>query len=227
MSVSVIVPTYRRPGLLERCLAALAAQRAAPPHELIVVDDASKDSTAAVLQSWAGRLPHLRFVSQPWNRGPAAARNRGVALSEGGIVAFTDDDCEPEPDWLRELDAALGSSSMRTAGVGGRVVAARPGVIGEYMTRNRILEPPESLRYLVTANCAYWKDLVELAGGFDEAIRHPGGEDPGLSMAVHRLGFGLVFAPRAVVRHHFRESLWDFAKTFYRYGKGCRHVVDG
>lgn len=223
--VSVVIPTFRRAAQVMRCIDAVAAQRHGS-FELIVVDDASRDTTQTVLRHCQRSSARLRVLTHTENRGPAAARNTGVAAARGDIVAFTDDDCEPEPSWLSELVGALERAEPGVVGVGGRVTSARPGLIGEYMTRQRILEPPASLAYLVTANCAFWRDPVVAAGGFDEGIREPGGEDPGLCLALRRRGYRFGFCERAVVRHHYRESLVDFARTFYRYGKGCRRVVD-
>lgn len=223
----MIVPTFERASLLDGCLRALLAQRAELDYEIIVVDDASGDDTASVLAAWQSVTQRLRVLRQPENRGPAAARNAGVLAATGDVLAFTDDDCEPDPTWLTHLVRALIASPPDVVGVGGRVLAARPGIIGEYMTRHRILEPPASLSYLVTANCAYWRQPVLDVGGFDEAIRYPGGEDPGLSLALRARGHRFAFSEHAVVCHHYRESLADFARTFYRYGRGCRHVLDG
>lgn len=225
-AVSVVVPTFRRGDLLSRALEALSRSGDAPAFEVIVVDDASEDARTRAALRAAALGERLRVLTHATNRGPAAARNTGLMAARGDMVAFTDDDCEPEPTWLAELVCALEAADSQVAGVGGRVTSARPGLIGDYMTRQRILEPPPSLAYLVTANCAFWRAPVVEVGGFDERIRRPGGEDPGLCLALRRRGYRFAFCERAVVRHHYRESLLDFAKTFYRYGKGCRHVVD-
>ncbi len=154
-TASVVVPTFRRATQLARCIDALAAQRS-PSFEIIVVDDGSADGTTqSVLRDARHVAAGLRALTHAENRGPAAARNTGLAAARGEIVAFTDDDCEPEPSWLAELVRALERATPDVVGVGGRVESARPGLVGEYMTRQRILEPPPSLAYLVTANCAF------------------------------------------------------------------------
>jgi GT2 family glycosyltransferase len=94
------------------------------------------------------------------------------------------------------------------------------------MTYHRILEPPSSLSYLVTANCIYRRAALSRVGGFNEVVKTAGGEDPGLSFALGDLGYQFAFEPGAVVRHKYRESFRDFARTFFRYGRGCRLVVD-
>jgi GT2 family glycosyltransferase len=225
MLAAVVIGTRNRWQLLSRCLTALAGQNC-QPAEIVVVNDASTDATPAILEHLTSRMsPVLRVVHLPRQMGPAAARNRGIALCTSPLVAFTDDDCEPDPTWLSCLVSSLDMQPPEVAGVGGRVFAAKPGLIGDYMTHHRILEPPRSLSYLVTANCAYRRAAIKSVGGFDERVKAPGGEDPGLAFALRKRGYRFEFCPGAVVRHHYRESVLDFVKTFFRYGRGCRIVV--
>jgi glycosyltransferase involved in cell wall biosynthesis len=221
----VIVPTHNRVALLERCVRHLFAQTLAP-LQIVIVDDASRDGTPDVLTRLRASSPvPLRVLRTPSARGPSAARNRGLHETQAEFVAFTDDDCAPDAAWLEHLVGALRSAAPQCAGVGGHVVADAPGIIGEFMEWHRILDPPPRADYLVTANCIYRRSAVVAVGGFDESIRVPGGEDPGLSFKLRARGFDFRYCERAVVRHRFRESLFDFARTFYRYGKGNAHVV--
>ena len=224
---SVVVATFSRPQQLGRCLGSLRDQRA-PPEEVIIIDDGSLgETTARVLRPWQEQqLPfELRVQWLSRNGGPARARNVGIKMARAPWIAFTDDDCEPRPDWLSVLSYAAVNAPEDVAGIGGRVVAASNGLVSEFMSLHRILEPPASCSYLVTANCTYRRDVLVAVGGFDERVRHPGGEDPGLSFAVRDAGYGLMFCPAAIVGHHYRESTLDFLKTFYRYGRGVRLVM--
>jgi GT2 family glycosyltransferase len=224
--ISVVIATHERPALIARCLRALEAQ-VLPPTEVIVIDDASRDDTPALLREWVRRhSTNIRVERLEVNGGPARARNRGIALARGEWVAFTDDDCEPEPDWLAALATRASEVLPTVAGIGGRVLPAAPGLIADYMTVHRILEPPPSCSYLVTSNCIYRRRVLLDVGGFNEDVRTPGGEDPGLSFVVRQAGHSLGFCPEAIVRHHYRESIVDFLMTFYRYGRGCRLVMD-
>jgi cellulose synthase/poly-beta-1,6-N-acetylglucosamine synthase-like glycosyltransferase len=101
--VSVIVPTYRRDDLLDRCLAALAAQQFDPSaYEVIVCDDAASETTRCLVASWDARAcTPIHYLPVRGTQGPAAARNRGWRAARGAIIAFTDDDCIPDPGWLR------------------------------------------------------------------------------------------------------------------------------
>ena len=217
-SVTVIVPTHNRANSLLRCVSRMPAD-----IELIVVDDGSTDHTPeSMLRCMHPKLKYIRKA----NGGPASARNEGVRRSHGEVLIFTDDDCIPGDRWAHNLASRLLSEPPTIAGVGGRVLPLGGGWVSRYSTFHRILEPPTSCSYLVTANCAYRRSVLTRVGGFDETIRQAGGEDPDLSFRVRRAGYRLVYEPTAVVRHDYRESVLDFAKTFYRYGKGCAHVLD-
>ncbi len=222
--VTVVVPTHDRPILLQRTVDALARQRGVC-FDVLVVDDGSRPA-ARVSPPAVAAWTSFRILRNDVARGPARARNRGWRAARGPLVAFTDDDCVPEPGWLATLASTLQDAPAAVAGVGGRVLPVGDGLVSRYMTFHRILEPPRSLNYLVTASCAFRREALESVRGFDERVRTPGGEDPGLSFALRRRGFRLGFAPDAVVRHHYRESARDFLRTFYRYGRGCRVVME-
>src|SRR6185312_2066302 len=98
MRVSVVVPTYRRPDLLDRCLTALAAQDFdAWAYEIVVADDAASDATRRQVEGWAAKNPvPAHYLAVTATRGPSGARNAGWRLARGEIVAFTDDDCIPD-----------------------------------------------------------------------------------------------------------------------------------
>src|SRR5690349_4692767 len=100
--IAVIVPAHNARGTLRAALEALLAQRFDRSFELIVVDDCSTDDTAAIAEELGARV-----VRTPRQGGPAAARNAGVAATSASLLAFTDADCEPAPDWLRHGVAAL------------------------------------------------------------------------------------------------------------------------
>src|SRR5437868_8294692 len=96
--ISVVIPTFNRLEVLVEVLQALEFQQGAPSFEVVVVDDGSSDGTGGWLRSRTFNLP-LRVLSQE-NRGPAAARNTGVAVAQGQWVAFLGDDTVPSPGWL-------------------------------------------------------------------------------------------------------------------------------
>ena len=97
---TVVVATYNRQSLIEWCLPALLSQRYVP-LEVIVVDDGSRDRTAVYLRTISDS--RLRVITHSENRGLSVARNSGIAAARYPVIAFTDDDCITEPDWITQL----------------------------------------------------------------------------------------------------------------------------
>ncbi|MBO9689960.1 MAG: glycosyltransferase [Mitsuaria chitosanitabida] len=108
--ISVVMPTYRRPDLLERCLRALMAQTLAPTrYEVLVVDDGHEDRARTLVERLAAEpgAPAIRYLRPASGRGPAVARNTGWRAAVAPLVAFTDDDTRPDVDWLRQGLSAM------------------------------------------------------------------------------------------------------------------------
>jgi glycosyltransferase involved in cell wall biosynthesis len=203
MRVSVVVPTFRRPALLDRCLGALARQDVgASSFEVVVADDEGSDATRTRVESLARRFPApLRYVAVAGPHGPAAARNAGWRAATGEVVAFTDDDCVPEPSWLREGLAALAGGA---AAASGSVVVPLPDPPTDYQRNESGLERAE----FVTANCFVRRDVLETLGGFDERFSAAWREDSDLHFALLGAGCPIAAAPRAVVVHPVRPAPW-------------------
>lgn len=208
VQVSVVVPTYQRPHLLERCLTALLNQDLHPAeYEVIVADDAADPQTEALVRRLAatggdGRpRPYVCYLPVVDTEGPAAARNAGWRAASGRVIAFTDDDCVPEPTWLRAGLAALADG---VAGVSGRVMVPLPDRPTDYelsasgLARSRF----------VTANCFYTRDALSSVGGFDERFEVAWREDTDLYFRLLKAGCELVDAPEATVVHPVRPARW-------------------
>jgi len=224
--ISVIIPTYNRCQLLKECLESLGRQTyPLSDIEVMVVNDGSTDGTEAFLEDFKTRAPfQFRYFRQQ-NKGPAAARNLALQNAKGNLIAFTDDDCTVDPDWLKEF--AKGFQEKRIAGYGGAVRPKEDHLIGEYMTRERSLEPKEidgRIVYLVTCNACYRKEVLLKVRGFDETIRYPGGEDPDLSFRILEQGYELKYNPRSIVYHSYERSLGNFMKRYYNYGIGGKYT---
>jgi glycosyltransferase involved in cell wall biosynthesis len=206
MLASVVVPTYRRPDLLDRCLEALAKQEIDPSgFEIIVADDAASEATRRQVEGWAGRSPiPIRYAGPAASRGPAAARNAGWRAARGEVVAFTDDDCLPEPRWLSEGIAALADGA---AAASGPVVVPIPERPTDYERDAAGLERAE----FVTANCFVRRDVLEAVGGFDERYAAAWREDSDLQFTLLARGHRIVRAPRAVVVHPVRPAPWGIS----------------
>jgi GT2 family glycosyltransferase len=178
--VTVVVPTCGRPHLLQRCLAALERQSLQRDRfEIIVIDDSVT------------------------RHGPAAARNRGWWRARAPIVAFTDDDTEPDPDWLRSaLNVFLNDPQVDA--VCGRIVMPTPAIPTDYERDAKHLERSE----FVTANCLVRRRVLQELDGFDENFRLPWREDSDLHFRLLRLGARIRHEPKAVVVHPVRAAPW-------------------
>jgi glycosyltransferase involved in cell wall biosynthesis len=194
--VSVVIPTRNRADSLRRTLDALSAQ-SYPHFEIIVVDDASTDDTRELLNAWAGGRREVFHQVLP--HGSYAARNRGWRAARGEVIAFTDDDCLPDRDWLSNLTAPLDdASAIASQGM----TVASPGEITPFthQIEQRRGGPPYR-----TCNIAYRRETLATLGGFDESLRWYADNILGLRAA--RLG-PVSFASKAVVHHPPRARNW-------------------
>jgi glycosyltransferase involved in cell wall biosynthesis len=199
MSVSVVIPTYRRPDLLARCLAAVVAQDL-DDFEVIVADDAVDDAARRQVEGLTARVP-VRYVAVTGSHGPAAARNRGWHAACGDMVAFTDDDTIPDRGWLR---AALAVIDGGADAVTGRTVVPRPAVPTDYERNESGLERAE----FITANCLVRRDVLKAVGGFDERFAVAWREDSDLHFNLLERGARIAAAPDALVVHPVRPARW-------------------
>jgi GT2 family glycosyltransferase len=211
--VSVIVPTYRRPDLLGRCLAALAAQALDPDsYEILVADDDASDTTRRQVEGFAATVkPAVRYLPVTVAHGPAAARNAGWRAARAPVIAFTDDDTVPDRGWLA---AGLGAFERdgTLAAVTGQVVVPLPPVPTDYQRNEAGLEGAE----FVTANCFCRRAVLEAVGGFDERFTAAWREDSDLHFNLLERGAKLVKVPEAVVVHPVRPAPWGASLRMQR-----------
>ena len=199
--ITVVVPTHERPDRLRRLVAALEAQDLDRERwEAVIVDDASGDTTGAVLDELAANVGFdLRAAHLAVNGGPAAARNEGARLARAPVVAFVDDDCVPDPGWVRAMAAAF-ARNPRLGVVQG--LTRRPDEpLGPWTLYREITwETP----WFEGCNIAYRRDVLLETGGFDQEIRWYG-EDTSAGWKVVETGAERDFATDAVVTHDLEE----------------------
>ncbi|MGH3259206.1 MAG: glycosyltransferase family 2 protein [Streptosporangiaceae bacterium] len=246
--LSVVICSLNGAAGVDRCLRALAAQPNRSRLEIIVVDDGSADGTAAV-----ARARGVTVISHPRNLGLAAARNTGVSVATADIVAFLDDDCEPEPGWAEHLLAAYADD---VAGVGGAIVPGTPpSYLAGYLDRNNPLSPLEldlahghgigyrfalylrrqwsgrdptgrrDVYSFAGANMSFRRKAIFDIGLFDERFRFGAEElDVCLRLSLCRPPGRLVFVPQSRVIHHFKPELRDTLRRSRRYGIGAARL---
>lgn len=197
--VAVVIPTYRRPQLLELLLRSLFQQTYSPERfEIVVVGDTeSAPETPAVVQRALGDSPvPLRYLVTT-NNAPHK-RNVGFANTTAEFIAFTDDDCRADPNWLLELVRTVGDAG----GAQGHTIIPRPdeGSAAFYHASQlgKALYP--------TCNILYRRHVLEEVGGFDERFDAPVREDTDLAFAVLELGYEIRSANDAVIYHHVRPG---------------------
>ncbi len=206
--------THGRAALLPRLVAALERQTGAPPFEVILVDDGSPDDTWETIERLAATSrPPLRGVRMPRQSGPAAARNAGWRAADGPLVAFTDDDCVPQPDWLATLAAALVDADIAQGCT--QPDPAQQHLLGPFA---RTMDVRSETGYYQTCNVGYRRSVLETVNGFDDDLRQAG-EDIELATRAIRAGATTAFCEQAVVFHDVRpSSLRDHVRATRRWG---------
>jgi glycosyltransferase involved in cell wall biosynthesis len=222
---SIVIPTYGRPRQLADCLQSLA--RLDDSHggfEVIVVDDGSETPPQAALATVDMRLD-VRLLQQS-HAGPAAARNTGALKARGAFLAFTDDDCQPAPDWLHTLARRM--TADPECMIGGRTINALPG--NTYSTASQLLIDylysyynldPGRARFFTSNNLAVAAERFRSVGGFDTGFPRAAAEDRELCDRWLSHGYRLLYAPEAVVHHAHALTFWKFLRQHYAYGRGA------
>ena len=210
--LSVVLPTYRRPELLERCLSSLATSDL-DSFEVVAVDDGSGDRTPEVLRSYETRLPLVPVV-QPANGGPASARNTALQRAQSELVLFLDDDVVAPAGLLRQHVERHEAAQDPQLAVLGRVewhpsLEVTPfmrwldasGLQFGYDTwlREGPVDPPYAAFY--TANLSMHRETVLAAGGFDERFPYPAYEDMELAYRLTDRGLRMEHAPELLAWH--------------------------
>lgn len=219
--VSVIVAVYNRAREIGQCLESLLSlDYPSSKFEIIVVDDGSSDDTRHVVSGY-----DVKLITLPENLGQSAARNRGVEVACGEIVAFVDSDCIAHPGWLKDLVPYFLDS--RNVLVGGYVASYyRESLLDRYEEVKSPLNMgeetvvgvgAESDFYVPTCNMLVRKDRYVQVGGLDEQMRV--GEDVDLCWRLKEHGHRLVYVPRGVVRHKHRNHLLEGFKRRFQYGE--------
>ncbi len=223
-SFSIIVCTRNGRSRIGACLEAIhRSDKSYGTYETLVIDDGSTDGTAPFVQQ---NFPWVRLiVLEPC--GLSAARNAGAAAALGDIFAFTDDDCEPDREWLTRLRPIFQSGKFAAAGGPNlpppprtweeAVVCAAPGAPSHVM-----LDDVEA-EHLPGCNLVVTRAAFETIGGFDPQF-HTAGDDVDFCWRLRDAGFRLGFAPGAFVWHWRRPSLRAFLRQQLGYGR-AEHLL--
>ena len=211
-TVSVVVCTYNRAGVLRQCLCRLR-RLDHPAFEVVVVNGPSDDGTERVLTDF----PDIKRVDNP-RRNLSVSRNLGIAASAGEIVAFLDDDALPSEGWLARLasayeDPAIGGAGGRVWGPGGDHLQFDRGIISRgglpRAVRDSAAEhnAPNAHWYniLMGTNSSFRRRALEEVGGFDENYEYYHDESD-LCVRLIEAGWRIEHVPDADVWHEFEKS---------------------
>jgi glycosyltransferase involved in cell wall biosynthesis len=229
-SISVVIPTRERPGALAACLSGLKAQTlSSSQFEVVVVDDGGSAKLDDIVERHRGPL-RVSLSHRP-HAGPAAARNAGAKIANGAVLAFTDDDCVPEPDWLEAITAAVGRSPGCV--VGGRTENALTANSSSEASQSVLsylyaegLRRSGELPFVASNNMALERELFDAVGGFDASFPEAAAEDRDLSARCIASGGSLVYEPAAVIRHSHPLGPLSLLRQFMAYGRGARQLAE-
>jgi GT2 family glycosyltransferase len=228
--ISVVIPTFNRPQQLRSCLAALAGTKYPRDHfEVVVVDDGGTANLEPIIDGVRGSM-QIRLARQP-NRGPAAARNHGAALAGGALLAFTDDDCLPDPDWLPALarrtadqpEHLIGGSTINVLESNPFSAASQHLVSYLYEYSEKQRSNPHWTGFFASNNLAVPAAGFTEIGGFDTGFPLAAGEDRDFCDRWAAAGRPATFEPDARMRHAHRLSLASYWRQHWNYGRGAFH----
>ena len=223
---SIVVPTYRRPDQLARCLSAIEAlDFPRDRFEVLVVDDGSPTSPIGLVGS-LDRSLDIQLVCAR-HGGPAAARNTGARRARGRHLVFTDDDCAPHADWLRAIDRWV-SASQAPLALGGHTVNSLADNL--YATASQEIVDflykyfgghSAERRFFTTNNFVIPRAEFLMLGGFDEGFELAAAEDRDLCERWRASGKALEHAPDVVVDHGHTLDFARFNRQHFHYGRGA------
>lgn len=224
LTVSVVVPVRNAARTLPDCLAAL--ERLDPaPKEILLVDNGSRDGSYERLAAFANGRPGVVLLREA-RRGPGPARNAGIRVATGEILAFLDSDCVAEPGWLAALLPAFQDPTVGAAA--GRLGWTPPKTIAELFSSLFTLQSPAvGARYarwtpggggFSAGNLAVRRKLADELGGFAEDTI--AGEDHDLCARIYAAGFTIQYVPEAVVLHRHRTTFRAMLRQGFVFGQG-------
>lgn len=218
--VSVIIPVFNDSERLKKCLQVLDNQ-SYPKHryEVIVVDNGSEESIESVISHYS--QTRSTYETRP---GSYAARNKGISLAKGEVIAFTDSDCIPDLDWIEKGVTNL-LKTKNCGLVGGKIKLFfndnnKPTAVELYESIYAFQQKfyIEVQNFSVTANLFTFKSVLEKVGYFNSELKSSGDRDWGERVA--KSGYKLIYADDTCISHPARSSLKEL------YQKTIR-VVDG
>lgn len=227
--ISVIVPIYNGEADLPELLKCLQSQTyPVESVEYLLVDNNSSDRTASIIQAAEKNANiSIRYLTENRLQSSYAARNVGIRAAKGEILAFTDADCRPQPNWLESL---IKYFAEPTVGIVAGEIVALPGktLLEKYAHRQNILSQKHTLAhpfcpYAQTANLAIRRQVLQEVGLFRPYLT-TGGDADLCWRILRQTKWKLEFAPEAIIQHRHRSSWRELQKQWRRYGESNRYL---
>jgi glycosyltransferase involved in cell wall biosynthesis len=227
LAASVIVPTRGGADRIAACLEALCGQDLpASAYEVLVVDDASEQSVAPIVERVARAHPdvNLATIRLPGWGGISRARNVGIRATRGSVVLFVDDDAIPDPDWISRIleRYRCGGALAAPDGVGGGWRPAEAGIYGLYFLARTYVDDGrhgERLDGAGGVNMSFARAALEVVGGFDPLFTHVS-DDADINRRMCEAGRRLVVDGRNTVARRMPASLAGFVAKMLGRGAG-------
>lgn len=224
-SFSVVIPTCDRPKSLAQCLRSLCLiDYPREDFEVVIIEDGGTSPLDTLVTDYSQRL-RIRHLRQE-NAGPASARNAGVRNARGRFIAFTDDDCQPAPDWLSSLqklfeqDPHCAIAGRAENGLPQNIFSTASQLLIDYLCDYYNIDDNRHA-FGTSNNLAFPRDSFMDIGGFDESFPLSAAEDRELIDRWIRSGYRLVYAPKVVVSHFHNMNLRSYSRQHARYGRGA------
>jgi len=207
--VSVIIPLRNSEKTIGKTINSVLNQDYRN-FEIIIIDDCSSDRSLEMVKKISEKQRKIKIIRNKKNLGPAASRNKGIKISKGKIIFFTDSDCLVPKNWIKSL--LKGYKSRDIAGVGGYLKPNSNNFIAKLeILQNRFLLKISDKEIVgkaetpmgYTNNVSYRKSILEEVGGFDEKFPLPAGEDIDLKKRICERGWRVVYMPLSVT--HLEE----------------------
>ncbi|HJS29139.1 MAG TPA: glycosyltransferase, partial [Anaerolineales bacterium] len=231
-SISLIMPCYNRAHDLVRTLEAYDRQADSPDFELIAVDDDSDDATYKVLSRYTPARYALRVERLDGNRGPAAARNRGIELAQAPLILFVGDDIRPDENLVRGHLAAHRRYKSEPEAVLGRVrwpqdlpvntLMEHIDGLGAQQFSYRFMQDGAEYdyRHFYTANISLKTGFLKSQPRwFDTDFRFAAYEDAELAYRLSGKGLRIHYAAPLVGYHYHYHNIWTFSERQRRSGQ--------
>ena len=226
MRVSVVIPTRNRPEAVRQAAESVLAN-ARPPLEIVIVDQSSPEFGGG--ESAFDGMSNVRWIHDRVP-GAARARNTGARAAGGEILAFMDDDCTADADWIQAIQAAFEENPAADMLFGQVLLPPELSTSGGIIPTLNIAAPRQIAPnrrfelFGMSANCAVRRQLFERLGGFDEmlGVGAPlwSAEDFDFQYRVYRAQATVLLRPEVKVYHYGRRSAEQWPSTLEYYGKG-------